>query len=43
MTCAFKPKPVYPGLGTVGVENTFCVARNGIKHITFSSEELVVL
>jgi Xaa-Pro dipeptidase len=43
MTFAFEPKTVYPGLGAVGVENTFWVAPDGLKHITFSSEELVVL
>jgi Xaa-Pro dipeptidase len=43
MTFAFEPKAVYPGLGAVGVENTFWVAGDGLKHITFSSEELVVL
>jgi len=43
MTFAFEPKAVYPGLGAVGVENTFWVAKDGLKHITFSSEELAVL
>jgi Xaa-Pro dipeptidase len=43
MTFAFEPKVVFPGLGAVGVENTFWVAESGLKHLTFSSEELVVL
>ncbi len=43
MTFAFEPKAVYPGLGAVGVENTFWVAPDGLKHLTFSSEELAVL
>jgi Xaa-Pro dipeptidase len=43
MTFAFEPKAVFPGLGAVGVENTFWVAESGLKHLTFSSEELVVL
>jgi Xaa-Pro dipeptidase len=43
MTFAFEPKAVYPGLGAVGVENTFWVAADGLKHLTFTSEELVVL
>ncbi|PLX92044.1 MAG: aminopeptidase P family protein [Desulfuromonas sp.] len=43
MTFAFEPKVVYPGLGSVGVENTFWVQEDGLKHITYSSEELVVL
>ncbi|MBE0595866.1 MAG: aminopeptidase P family protein [Desulfuromonadales bacterium] len=43
MTFAFEPKAVFPGLGAVGIENTFRVAADGIKHITFSAEELAVL
>ncbi len=43
MTFAFEPKAVYPGLGAVGIENTFWVAKDGLKHLTFSPEELVVL
>lgn len=43
MTFAFEPKAVFPELGAVGIENTFWVGRDGLKHLTFSSEELVVL
>lgn len=43
MTFAFEPKAVYPGLGAVGVENTFWVAQDGLKHLTFTTEELAVL
>jgi Xaa-Pro dipeptidase len=43
MTFAFEPKVVFPGLGAVGVENTFWVGENGLKHLTFSNQELVVL
>lgn len=43
MTFAFEPKVVYPGLGAVGVENTFWVAPEGLKHLTFTSEDLVIL
>lgn len=43
MVFAFEPKVVYPGLGAVGIENTFWVEADGLKHITFTSEELVVL
>ena len=43
MTFAFEPKAVFPGLGSVGIENTFRVAADGLKHLTFSSEELAVL
>ncbi len=43
MVFAFEPKAVYPGLGAVGIENTFRVAKDGLKHITYSNEELAVL
>jgi Xaa-Pro dipeptidase len=43
MTFAFEPKAVFPGLGAVGVENTFWVAADGLKHLTFSSQELIVV
>jgi Xaa-Pro aminopeptidase len=43
MTFAFEPKAVFPGLGAVGVENTFWVEDDGLKHLTFSDQELVVL
>ena len=43
MTFAFEPKAVFPGLGAVGIENTFWVAPDGLKHLTFSSEELAIL
>ena len=43
MVFAFEPKTVFPGLGAVGVENTFWVGKDGLKHLTFSNQELVVL
>jgi Xaa-Pro dipeptidase len=43
MTFAFEPKTVFPGLGAVGVENTFWVAKDGLKHLTFSNQDLIVL
>lgn len=43
MTFAFEPKVVFAGLGAVGIENTFWVEDDGLKHLTFSSEELVVV
>ncbi len=43
MTFAFEPKVVFAGKGAVGIENTFWVEADGLKHITFTSEELVVL
>lgn len=40
MTFAFEPKAVFPGLGAVGVENTWRVAEDGIKRLTYSNENL---
>lgn len=43
MTFAFEPKAVFAGLGAVGIENTFRLAADGPKHITFSDQALAVL
>lgn len=43
MVFAFEPKAVYPGVGAVGIENTFRVAADGLKNITFADEELVIV
>lgn len=43
MVFAFEPKAVFPGLGSVGIENTFWVGAERLKHLTFSDESLVVL
>ncbi len=43
MTFAFEPKAVFAGLGAVGIENTFRLASDGPKHITFSDQALAVL
>ena len=43
MVFAFEPKVVYPGLGAVGVENTFWVGKDGLKHLTFADQELAIL
>ncbi len=40
MTFAFEPKAVFPGLGAVGVENTWRVDEEGIKRLTYSNENL---
>jgi Xaa-Pro dipeptidase len=40
MTFAFEPKAVFPGLGAVGVENTWRVAEEGVKRLTYSNEDL---
>ncbi len=43
MVFAFEPKVVYPGVGAVGIENTFWVTPGGLKNLTFADEELVVI
>ena len=43
MTFAFEPKVVFPGLGAIGVEDTFWVGAEGLKHLTFSNHELIIL
>ncbi len=43
MVFAFEPKAVYPGLGAIGVENTFWVGKDGLKHLTFADQGLAVL
>ncbi len=43
MTFAFEPKAVFPGLGAVGVENSWRVAADGVKRLTYSDESLLEL
>jgi Xaa-Pro dipeptidase len=43
MVFAFEPKVVFPGEGAVGIENTFYLTESGLKRLTFSDEELVIL
>ena len=43
MVFAFEPKAVFPGEGAVGIENTFYLTGGGVKQLTDSPEELVML
>ncbi|HKJ05522.1 MAG TPA: Xaa-Pro peptidase family protein [Geopsychrobacteraceae bacterium] len=43
MTFAFEPKAVYPGVGVVGVENTYRVGSDGLKRLTYTPEDVVEL
>lgn len=43
MTFAFEPKVVFPGVGAVGIENTWRVSDNGIKRLTYTDESLLEL
>ncbi len=43
MAFAFEPKVVFPGEGAVGIENTFYISNEGLKQLTYSSEELAII
>jgi len=43
MAFAFEPKLVFPGVGSVGIEDTFFLGADGLRQLTFTSDELVVL
>jgi len=43
MVFAFEPKVVFPGEGAIGIENTFYLTEEGLKQLTFSAQELVIL
>jgi Xaa-Pro dipeptidase len=43
MVFAFEPKAVFPGEGAIGIENTFYLSNEGLKQLTYSSEELMIL
>lgn len=43
MVFAFEPKLVFPGVGAVGIENTFHISGKGLEKLTFSREEITFL
>jgi Xaa-Pro aminopeptidase len=43
MVFAFEPTLVFPGEGSVGIGNTFYLTETGLKRLTYSSQELVIL
>ena len=43
MAFAFEPKVVFPGEGAIGIENTFYLSNEGLKRLTHSNDELVIL
>jgi Xaa-Pro dipeptidase len=43
MAFAFEPKIVFPGEGAIGIENTFYLSALGLKQLTHTPEELVIL
>jgi Xaa-Pro dipeptidase len=43
MVFAFEPKVVFPGEGAMGIENTFYLTESGLKLLTYSDQNLVIL
>ncbi|RAL26751.1 M24 family metallopeptidase [Thermoflavimicrobium daqui] len=43
MVIAIEPKFTFPERGVVGIENTYVVKPDGLKSITFASEEIIYL
>lgn len=43
MIFALEPKFVLPGIGAVGVENTYLVTADGVRKLTLSPEEIIDL
>jgi Xaa-Pro dipeptidase len=43
MAFAFEPKLVFPGEGSIGIENTFYISNEGIKQLTHTGNELTIL
>lgn len=43
MTFAFEPKFVWPGIGAVGIENTFLVTETGVEKMTLLEENILPL
>ena len=43
MVFALEPKYVIPGVGAVGIENSFLVTESGLEKITLFNEEIIEL
>lgn len=43
MAVALEPKFVLPGVGAVGIENTYFVTKEGLENVTVCEEELIAL
>ena len=43
MAIAVEPKFVLPGIGPVGIENTYIVQKNGLEKITLCREKILSL
>jgi Xaa-Pro aminopeptidase len=43
MVIAIEPKATFEGLGTVGIENTFLITKNGGQRLTLGSDEVRIV
>jgi Xaa-Pro dipeptidase len=43
MVFALEPKFVFPGLGAVGIENTFLVTPGGLERLSAGPDDLLEL
>ncbi|MDY6826211.1 MAG: Xaa-Pro peptidase family protein [Bacillota bacterium] len=43
MVFALEPKFIFPGEGTVGIEDTFVVEKNGLRQLTLSDDRLRIV
>jgi Xaa-Pro aminopeptidase len=43
MVIAIEPKFTFPGRGVVGIENTYVVDDNGLKSLSISDEDIIVI
>jgi Xaa-Pro dipeptidase len=43
MVFALEPKFVLPGLGAVGIENTWLVGREGVTPLTVAPDDIVTV
>lgn len=43
MAVALEPKFVLPGIGAVGIENTYFVTETGLENVTICEEDIIVL
>ena len=43
MVIAFEPKFVIPGVGAVGVENSYLITETGAEKLTHFEEEIISL
>ena len=43
MAFAFEPKLVFPGRGAIGIENCFYLSNKGLKRLSITSDEPIIL